>query len=333
MQIVTNEYQKEMKTHGSYQFPFLLSRETLSSYESGSFLWHWHREIELTLILHGEMIYRFANQSFHVRAGDALFGNSNAMHAGEMVPEPQKATQELSSPYPAPQNTDCEYLSITFDPRLIYGYENSLIKRRYVDPIIHNPALTGLHFDGSKPYHSDAIALIREIVELQQSACQSAKTERETLQQEAENPVPFPASELETTALLLRLWKLIYLHNAPDGFSQSDRVDQERIRRLLEYIAQHYDSKIYLEDAAAHIGLCKSECCRLFKRHMKVTLFSFLLDYRIEKSLEFLAQPDVTVTEAAEKSGFEDSNYYSKVFRRRKGCSPTSYRRRFLHLP
>ena len=57
-QIITNPSGRELKEHGSYRFPFLVSRERLSRYETGSFLWHWHTEIEFTLVTDGCMIYQ-----------------------------------------------------------------------------------------------------------------------------------------------------------------------------------------------------------------------------------------------------------------------------------
>ena len=45
MQIITDPAGKELKKHGDSSFPFLVSYERLSGYETGSFLWHWHPEI------------------------------------------------------------------------------------------------------------------------------------------------------------------------------------------------------------------------------------------------------------------------------------------------
>ena len=84
MQIITNQFQKELKKHGSDHFPFLVSYQRLSEYDSNSFMWHYHPEIEITYIKKGSMHYRVNNQSFHLKEGDIIFCNSNALHSGEM---------------------------------------------------------------------------------------------------------------------------------------------------------------------------------------------------------------------------------------------------------
>ena len=72
MQIVTNKSQKELKEHGSYQFPILVSRECLSGYETGSFFWHWHPEVELTLVTEGVIEYHVNGSVFILKEGQAL---------------------------------------------------------------------------------------------------------------------------------------------------------------------------------------------------------------------------------------------------------------------
>ena len=291
MQIQTNQFQKELKEHGNYHFPFLISTEKLSKYESGSFLWHWHPEIELTLITRGTMLYQVNNRSFFLREGDALFGNSSTLHTGAMF-----------------ENQDCEYLSITFDPKLIYGYDNSIIYTNYVKPIIQNPALPAIHFDRSARWQLDAIHLITEITQL-----------------EAEKN---PTYELDITTRLLAFWKLLFLHTDLCADEAAyDKKTYDRIRDIISYIEANYASDLTLEDIAGSVHVSRSECSRLFKKYMQISLFDFIAQYRIEKSVEYLTATNCSITEIAGLTGFNDSNYYAKVFRRKKGCSPSQYRR------
>lgn len=295
MQIVTNQFQKEMKQHGNYDFPFLVSSERLSKYESGSFLWHWHPEIELTLITKGEMIYEINNNTFHLRKGEALFGNAGSLHSGHMF-----------------ENQDCEYYSITFDAKLIYGYENSMIYRNYVKPVIHNFSLSAVHFDFSEEWHKEALTMIKEIIQIAAAGS--------------------PACEIDIVVHLEQFWKLLFLHsNCLPAAAQYDKRNYDRIRSTLSYIEENYGSTLTLEAIAENIHLCKGECCRIFKKYMKIPLFEFILQYRIEKSLDYLANTKYSIVDIAANVGFNDSNYYSKVFRRQKGCSPTKYRQAMLN--
>ena len=85
MQLITNEQQKELKSHGSFEFPVFVSEEVLSHYERGSFLWHWHPEIELTFVTEGEISYQVNDKIYTLHTGEGLFCNSNALHTGHKI--------------------------------------------------------------------------------------------------------------------------------------------------------------------------------------------------------------------------------------------------------
>ncbi len=290
MQIITNQFQKELKQHGNEHFPFLVSYQKLSEYESGSFMWHWHPEIEITYVRKGTMCYKVNNLVYHLKEGDIVFNNSGALHSGTME------NQE-----------DCTYIPVTFDPRLIYGFFQSTINSKYVDPVLQDSLLPAICIDQSEPWHKPFREYLLRIIALDEK-----------------KPDFY---ELDITICLQSMWRLLLEHITYEPqASRENSLEYDRIKKILSYIEDNYQNKITLNDIAGHIHLCESECTRLFKRHMNTTLFAFLQEYRIERSLEFL-QADQPVSAVADKAGFSDPNYYSKVFAKIKGCSPREYRK------
>lgn len=293
MQIITNQFQKELKKHGSDHFPFLVSYQRLSEYDSNSFMWHYHPEIEITYIKKGSMHYRVNNQSFHLKEGDIIFCNSNALHSGEME-----------------HQEDCSYIPVTFDPKLIYGFFQSTICTKYVEPVIQNLAVCAMHIDYTESWHETFRKKMLEVIAL-----------------DKEKPDFY---ELDISIRMQIMWRLLVEHLPHQPLpAASDLTEYERIRKILSYIEQNYMNPITLAEVAEHIHLCESECTRLFKRHMNTTLFSFLQEYRIERSLEYLSTHE-SISNIAGKTGFSDSNYYSKVFSKIKGCSPREYRKNLI---
>ena len=289
MQIITNQFQKELKQHGNEQFPFLVSYQKLSEYESGSFMWHWHPEIEITYVQKGTMCYKVNHMVYHLKEGDIVFNNSGALHSGTM--ENQK---------------DCAYIPVTFDSRLIYGFFQSTVNSKYVDPVIQDSMLPAICIDQSEPWHKPFREYLLRIIDLDEK-----------------KPDFY---ELDITICLQSMWRLLLEHITYEPqASRENSLEYDRIKKILSYIEENYQNKITLNNIAGHIHLCESECTRLFKRHMNTTLFAFLQEYRIERSLEFL-QDDQPVSAVADKAGFSDPNYYSKVFAKIKGCSPREYR-------
>ena len=72
---------------------------------------------------------------------------------------------------------------------------------------------------------------------------------------------------------------------------------------ILTYVQEHYAQEITLDDVASHVNICKSECCRFFKKYMKMTIFEYVLFLRIQNSLLLLKNGE-SVTKTA---GMADS--------------------------
>lgn len=290
MQLHLDTNRQELKAHGTYPFPVNVSYEQLSRYERKSFLWHWHKEIELTILLQGEMQYQVSDTVYHLTAGEGIFCNSNSLHT--------------ASPY---QDSDCIYISTTFHPRFLYGYEGSILQSKYLDAITKHPGIHSLAFSPSVSWHKEILDELTSIWELSQttSSCY----------------------EMELQWRLTHIWILLWSHLSQEN-PQTDSASSRhtaRLKNILMYIQEHYTEKITLADIAATANICQSECCRFFKKHMNESLFDYLLSYRIEKSLPLLTDEQLSITEVSSRCGFSSASYYTKVFRERMGCTPTAY--------
>ena len=295
MQLEINEHQKELKSHGCFEFPVFISHEVLSDYEHGSFIWHCHPEIELTLILEGSIEYQVNNQNYLLSAGNGLFCNTNALHTGHMH-----------------NCQDCHYLSITFHPRIIYGFEGSVFQHNYVTPLLTCDELDSILLHSSVEWQQKILNFIKKISMYEQN-----------------QPLGY---EFQIQQLLSQTWYLIYQNTHTQIFSQTGQttrsLDLDRLRNILSFIQSHYAEKITLNDISAKINICNSECCRLFKKYMQQSLFDYLLYYRIEKSLPLLKENRLSITEIAEQTGFSTPGYFSRVFHNQMHCTPSQYRKR-----
>lgn len=291
MELQIDQKKKEIKSHGSYEFPLLVSYERLSYFETGSFPWHWHPEIELTLVMEGDISYQVNESQYQLRAGEGLFCNTNVLHSGHGF-----------------EAEDCSYLSITFHPRLLYGYSSSVMQNKYMHHILKSPSLASIRFCPEVEWQ-------RVVLEQMERIRQLKAAEPDSM-------------ELQIQIALLTIWQQIYEHVGQEAASGNENGrDTERIRQIMEYIQNHYAEKITLEDLADQIHLCKSESCRLFKRYMNQSMFDYLLDYRIERSLELLRQSGLDVTQISGLVGFANPGYYSRIFKRKMGCTPLEYRK------
>jgi two-component system response regulator YesN len=98
------------------------------------------------------------------------------------------------------------------------------------------------------------------------------------------------------------------------------------ISKVNDYIAQNYQKNIRLAAIANHIHVNSSYLSRLYRQETGITITDAISRYRIEKAKEFLQNPEIKAYEVAYLVGFEDAAYFSLMFKRHTGCSPTEYR-------
>ncbi len=97
-------------------------------------------------------------------------------------------------------------------------------------------------------------------------------------------------------------------------------------RKVIEYIDENYSSRIQLNDIASSVFLNKTYLCHLFKKQVGIGINEYLENVRINKSKELLATSDANITQVAVDVGYSSQSYFTKVFRKKIGMSPSYYR-------
>ena len=111
-----------------------------------------------------------------------------------------------------------------------------------------------------------------------------------------------------------------------DERAKNSVLRDERLVGIIAYMEAHLHEKITLAGVAEAFYMSKNYLCYYFRRHMGVNFVDYLTSLRMDKAKVFLASP-MTLDEIAEKTGFSDTPYFIKVFKKYEGISPGAYRK------
>lgn len=280
----------EVIPYNSPGTPLYIYTNCLSSYHEMRALCHWHEDLELICIRSGKMNYHINGKRILLKTGDALIVNSRQMHYGYDF-----------------QKQECWFSCILFHPSLLRFSQQLYLD--YVRPVIENPSFEFLHLASSQADAEPFTNLITHITE------------------QKEKNAPF--YELEAIASLTRLWKLLL--SRPDVYMQKNaavpNTDLDLQRTIVAFIYQNYSEKLTLNEIASAGNVGRNKCCALFRKYLQQSPIDFLNHYRLEVSCDLLRNTDKSITEIAFACGFAHLSYYTKLFVRSYGCTPSEFRK------
>lgn len=101
------------------------------------------------------------------------------------------------------------------------------------------------------------------------------------------------------------------------------------VQRIMDYMENHYQEKISLDQIAANMYLSSYYISKIFKSETGDTPINFLISLRMKKAREMLdAEEKFSIQEVAAAVGYEDAYHFSKLFKKYYGLSPLYYRAR-----
>ena len=102
------------------------------------------------------------------------------------------------------------------------------------------------------------------------------------------------------------------------------------VRTIMKYVHGHLGERITLEDIGRETFFSPIYCDTLFKKETGHSIIDYAIEKRIDEAKRLLLEGAVSLSDVAERVGFHDYNYFSRVFKKRSGYTPSSYRRLML---
>ena len=256
--------------------------------------WHWHVDLQLCVTLTGTVVWSTESQLTPVPEGGGIFINSQRVH--------------MARPH---KGREASYFCVIFPPDFLCSAgPNGLFDQR-VRPILEQSGLPMKVIDRKTRPGAEILDRLSEMSEVFDAGHEGY--------------------EFELAAGVLLLWKRLYAL-LKDEIRDNPGQTDTRFRRMLLYLQNHYASPVSLEEIASAIGLSRSECCRYFKKQAGQTMFDYLTQYRVHRSMDLLSDTDLSIAQIAQDCGFSNQSYYAKRFRELIGITPKQYRMRNVYL-
>ena len=284
----------ESNLYENPSFPFAMfkinEKECIPPGPSYHYL-HWHEDLQFTIVTKGSVSMMVNGENYNLKTNDAIFINSGLLHM----------TNHISP--------DGEYISFNFPTKILSIIYGSMLESDYV-----------LHF--TMNYNLPAILLKKDV--LWQNKIINMLLDLYNFYSSSE----VYAKEYETALRLQCIW-LEFIRNVKHYIKISSKTflrKQEYMQTLLTFIHENYMVDINLKNISESAHVSQSECCRLFKNLLNTSPYEYLINYRINKSIDLLKETNMSITEIATKVGFNDSSHFIQIFKKRTYKTPKKYR-------
>ena len=108
------------------------------------------------------------------------------------------------------------------------------------------------------------------------------------------------------------------------------KTQEDYVDFIKKYISLHYMHDITLNEITDIMNLSRSYASTLFKKMMGVSFTDYLIGFRLNRAIEICKEKDIPLAIVAEMVGYSNYAQFSKIFKKRKGISPTEYRKKYI---
>ena len=257
--------------------------------------WHVHEFSEIGIVFNGSGIYETDFAAMKITAGDVLVMPAGGMHRFH-------------------HENDIEQFNILFQFEKLHIPSREICKHPGFSALFRlNPqyCLKNRYYPCFKLNPVD----LQRVKNLLTDAYMSQQ------QQQSGSALSVYGAFLQTIPILLANYSVADLTGNTSA-NPTGLVD------TLDYMQQNFRKNLQMQELAKHARMTVSSFSRHFKAATGTTPGKYLLKLRLDEARQMLLENQLSISEIAFQTGFEDSNYFSRIFRIYSGMSPREFRNR-----
>ncbi len=108
------------------------------------------------------------------------------------------------------------------------------------------------------------------------------------------------------------------------------QTNSRRVLKVQQYINEHYQNTIHLDQLADLVGMAPTAFSRFFRQRTGKKLSDYIIDIRLGHAARLLVDTTMSVAEICYECGFNNLSNFNRIFKRKKGCSPTEFRETYF---
>ena len=248
---------------------------------------HWHDELEIIYVKSGFLTVNISGENYIGKPGDAFVVSPGNLH------------------FMGSQTGTVDYFTFLFPLKYIAFRTDDMLDDKLIEPL-----------------NSGHLMISPEIKDTVKEQCEQLARVYAAEIDKSESKI---TSQIRKKIILLQfiheLWKKGFI--VENDTTGRNTVEKE----MVSYIQQNYMGKILLREFGEQFHLSEKYISRYFKEHFHITLSQYVTYLRLEHAKQMLQETDISVTEVAMQSGYQNISYFIRSFKKTYGVSPLKYRK------
>ena len=286
--VMVDTYGRESRDDEANQFDFAAYDADMHQFISGCIPPHWHDELEIFVLLSGQVEVVTGDVSCVVNSGEGCFINGGVLHTFKTLSQ-----------------DECHYHSFVFESTIIAGAPGSIFDTKYMKPLIEK----GHAFVHMKK--TEKTETFFEEFDKCYEACVKEDYAYEFVIRDS------------LTKMMLCIGQNMKTLNGVD----MPHLAEIRVKDMLGWIDRNLKEEITVSGIAGSANVCVRECQRIFSQYVHYRPMEYVQRRRITIAAELLRTTHRQVTDIALECGFSSVSYFIMQFKNIVGCTPSRYRK------